>query len=36
MARQRQSVRLRGVPAAKIKIATRGARIRANARRRKA
>lgn len=36
MARQRQSVRLRGVPAAKINIARKVARIRSNARRRKA
>lgn len=36
MARQRQTVRLRGVPAAKINIARKASRIRSNARSRKA
>ena len=36
MARQRQTVRLRGIPAAKIKIAAKASRVRSNARRRKA
>ena len=36
MARQKQTVKLRGVPAAKINIARKVAKVRANVRRSKA